>query len=99
MRKYLLILMLLIITGCNEKKYSHYVEMTCDNMVTNFEVNDGNTISCYDYNFKVKKVKKDKIVIKSNKKIDSKDEFEFGKDKDLELKISENVSIILKWKE
>lgn len=99
MKKLILIFMIVLITGCNNKKYNQNVEMICDNIITNFQVTEGNTISCNTYNFKVKKVKKDKIIIKSNIKVDSKDEFSFSKDNDLELKISENVSIILRWKE
>ena len=99
MKKLVLMIMIILMTGCNDKKYNQKVEMVCDGLITNFEVTDGNTISCNTYEFKVKKVKKDKIVIKSNIKVDDKNEFTFSKDNDLELKISENVSIILRWKE
>ena len=100
MKKLILVLLLISVTGCfNKEKYTHKVEMICDGVITNFDVKDGNTISCNTYEFKVKKVKRDKIEIKSNIAVDSKVNFEFSNDKALELKISENNSIILRWKE
>ena len=112
MKKFLVIVILLIIvSGCGDKKISANIQMRCDDLTTDFEVKKGNVINCNiqdnNYEFKIKSIKDDKIILESNnydltddkninKEINS---FSLNKDKELSLYTKVNQdNIIISWK-
>lgn len=98
MKKLVLLLLLICVIGCENKNVRENVEMTCNDITTNFEITNENKILCEDYIFEVKKIIKDKIILKSNKTINSKDEFYIEYNNDLVINIDENNTIKFKWK-
>lgn len=97
MKKYLiLILLLLINTGCKKNKIEK-ISMECNGIKTEFTVEKGNQISCIllgdEYVFTVKDIKDNGIYIKANKNglsdssslTENKQQFIIDKDSDLKL--------------
>lgn len=98
MKKYFLVILLLVLlTGCNSKEESAKIKMDCNKEVTTHTVKKGDTLSCKlmgdEYKITINSVSKDTIKIKvdryglidNNSLLDKKDEFEFSKDKSLKL--------------
>lgn len=109
MKKYLILIILLLITGCKENK-KEKISMACDGIKTEFVVEKGNEISCTllgeEYIFKVKDIKKDKIYIKvngltdSSSIVDKKQEFILSKDEELILYTQTTdyqKKVVFKW--
>lgn len=94
MKKLIILILLICIIGCTEKNITANIEMECNDITTSFEVEKNNKIICDEYIFDVKRITNDKILLKLNKSIDSKDEFELELNNDLVLR----DSIVLKWK-
>lgn len=99
MKKYfLVILVLVLLTGCNGKKEeSAKIKMSCNKEETTHTVKEGDVLSCKllgdEYKVTISSVSKDTIKIKvntygltdSHSLLEKKDEFEFSKDKALNL--------------
>lgn len=98
MKKLVLLFLLMFIVGCEDKNISEKIEMTCNDITTNFEITVGNKILCEDYSFEVKKITKDKIMLKVDKGIDSKEDFELESNNELVVNTDENNTIMFKWK-
>ena len=103
--------MILFISGCEDKKIDASIQMKCDGIESNFNVEKGNTISCNlsdnNYEFKIKSIKDTEIVLESNNYnlTDDKDinkevnSFKLSKDKELSLFTkTNNENIIIIWK-
>lgn len=96
MKKYLILIVLLLITGCTQNKVEK-ISMECNGIKTEFEIQKGNEVTCTllneEYVFKVKDVNDDKIYIKTDKSgltdsgslLEKKQEFILSKDKELRL--------------
>lgn len=71
MKKIVLPLLLLILSACHRNNPSVNLEMQCNNLSTNLEVKENDTLSCNllgeNYEFKVTKLDEDKIILESNK--------------------------------
>lgn len=94
MKKLVILVLLICVVGCSEKNITENIEMTCNDITSSFEIEKSNKIICDEYIFEVKKITKDKILLKSNKSIDSKEEVEIELNNDFIL----NDNIIFKWK-
>lgn len=71
MKKIILPLLLLILSACNRNTPRVNLEMHCNNLSTNLEVKENDTLSCNllgeNYEFKVTKLDEDKIILEANK--------------------------------
>lgn len=72
MRKYILILLILLVSGCSTKELSSGVEMDCDGTITKLEVKENDVLSCkllhMNSTFTITKVEEEKIVFIVNDK-------------------------------
>jgi len=112
MKKYLtLIILLLLITGCKDNKIEK-ISMECNGIKTEFTIEKGNKFSCNllgdEYIFTVKDIKDNGIYIKANKNglsdssslIEIKQQFIIKKDSDLKLYTQTTdyqENVIFKW--
>lgn len=98
MKKYLLvILMLILLTGCNSKEESVKIKMDCNKEVTTHTVKKGDVLGCkllgIEYKITITSANEDKVKVKVSDYgltddgglLDKKDTFEFNKDKELNL--------------
>lgn len=71
MKKIILLFLLLILSACNRNNSRVNLEMHCNNLSTNLEVKENDTLSCNllgeNYEFKVTKLDEDKIILEANK--------------------------------
>ena len=113
MKKYFIIVVLLLVVGCNNKEQKQKIEIKCNGVITNVEVKKNDVINCKllneDYKFKITKINKNKIYIEVNEYgltdkgdlIEKNKKFILNSDKDLELTTqSEDYQekIIFLWK-
>lgn len=99
MKKYLIIIILLLITGCT-KNNQEKISMECNGLKTDFTIENGNNISCNisnkEYIFKIKEIKDDKIMFDTNNKELKDNNYVLLKDKELKIDI-DNQYILFKW--
>ena len=99
MKKYLIIIILLLITGCT-KNNQEKISMECNGLKTEFTIENGNEISCNisdkEYIFKIKEIKDNKILFSTNNKELKDNNYTLLKDKELKIDI-DNQYIIFKW--
>lgn len=71
MKKIVIALLLLVLTGCDKEDVSVNLEINCDNVTNIVEVKQSDTLSCNllgeNYEFKITKIKNDGIYIEANK--------------------------------
>lgn len=98
MKKYLLVLVLLVLlTGCNKKEESVKISMDCNKEVTTHTIKKGDVLGCEllgdKYEITIVSATSEKVKIKVNNYgltdtsslLDKKDSFEFSKDESLKL--------------
>ncbi len=99
MKKYLIIIILLLITGCT-KNNQEKISMECNGLKTEFTIENGNEISCNisdkEYIFKIKEIKDNKILFNTNNKELKDNNYVLLKDKELKIDI-DNQYILFKW--
>lgn len=99
MKKYLIIIILLLITGCT-KNSQEKISMECNGLKTEFTIENGNEISCNisdkEYIFKIKEIKDNKILFNTNNKELKDNNYTLLKDKELKIDI-DNQYILFKW--
>ena len=99
MKKYLIIIILLLITGCTQNN-KEKISMECNGLKIEFTVENGNEISCNisdkEYIFKIKEIKDNKILFSTNNKELKDNNYTLLKDKELKIDI-DNQYIIFKW--
>lgn len=71
MKKFVILLFLVVLTGCDKEEISVNLEINCDNVTNIVEVRKDDTLSCNllgeNYEFKITKIKNDEIYIEANK--------------------------------
>ncbi len=98
MKKYLLVIILLVlITGCSSKEESVKIKMDCNNDISVHTIKKGDVLGCEllgtKYELTITSATKEKIKVKVNEMgltdkndlLEKKDKFEFSKDKNLTL--------------
>lgn len=98
MKKYLLFLVLIVLlTGCNQKEKSVKVSMKCKNDVTVHTIKKGDVLACEllgeEYEITIVSATSERVKVKvneygltdTNSLLDKKDSFEFSKDESLKL--------------
>ena len=71
MKKVLVISLLLLCFGCSKEQKKAKLEISCDSVISNVEVSEGNTISCEllgeTYELKVTKITDNEVKLENNK--------------------------------
>jgi hypothetical protein len=105
MKKILLCLVIIILSGCNNKEYSADLSIVCDGVKSNFNVKKDNIISCklsnINYEFKIKSINENEIKLETNSNDleDNKNTFSIKKDNELSLYTkSKKENILIIWK-
>ena len=70
MKRFVIVLLILVLTGCQEEDISVNLEMNCDNVTNTLEVKKADTLSCNllgeNYEFKITKIDDNKIYFEAN---------------------------------
>lgn len=99
MKKIIFLLLIILVTGCGQKKES--ISMSCDGIKSQFNVQKGDVVSCKleddVYKFNIDNIKNGTIYLTTESKISNQNKLELN-DKELVINL-DNGKVIIFYKE